>query len=92
MINIEFEKDQKRSAAYEDGKEIGFSYFQISPTVWNIYHTEVEEGHEGEGIAKKLVEKIVDSAREEGIKIMATCPYARRLFKNSNEYDDVVIK
>lgn len=89
MVDIVFEADCNRAAAYDDGKEIGESTFSPSATMWIIDHTLVEEGYGGQGIAGKLVAKIVENARTAGVKILPLCPFAKREFDKKSEYADI---
>ncbi|WBW50499.1 GNAT family N-acetyltransferase [Peptoniphilus equinus] len=92
MITIKFERNKGRAAAYDSDKIIGESTFSDSKNLWIIDHTTVEDGYTGQGIAKQLVEAIVDAARQEGIQLTATCPYALKLFSKSHDYDDVLLR
>jgi predicted GNAT family acetyltransferase len=55
----------------------------------NIDHTEVDESLRGQGVGQKLVKESVEFAREKGLKITATCPYASKLLSRNSEYSDV---
>lgn len=55
----------------------------------NIDHTEVDESLRGQGVGEKLVKEAVEFAREKGLKITATCPYASKLLSRNSEYSDV---
>ncbi len=92
MIKIIHEKDEKRSAAYDGDKNIGESTYSESKNLWIIDHTFVEEEYGGQGIAGKLVEKLVEEARKADIKIIPLCPFAEREFRNKPEYRDVLSK
>jgi predicted GNAT family acetyltransferase len=52
-------------------------------------HTEVDKILAGKGIGRKLVEAVVNYARENSISIRATCPYAKKVLDNSPEFADV---
>ena len=43
----------------------------------------------GQNIAKQLLNKLADLAREENKKIIPVCSYVVAQFNKSNEYDDV---
>ncbi|MGI6177932.1 MAG: GNAT family N-acetyltransferase [Eubacterium sp.] len=92
MIEIVFEPERSRSAAYDDGKEIGECVFSPSDTVWIISHTFVTDEYGGQGIAAKLVEKVVEEARNKGMKIIPLCSFAKREFQEKPEYQDVLRK
>lgn len=89
MIEIRFEKDKNRAAAYYMDKEIGQATFSISENVWNLDHTFVDKEYNGQGIASNLVKTVVEGARKEGFKINPVCPYALKEFDKRDEYKDV---
>lgn len=47
----------------------------------NIVHTEVSSLYQGQGIARKLVEKVIKNAKLYDRKIMANCSYAKRIIE-----------
>ncbi|MGC4040480.1 MAG: GNAT family N-acetyltransferase [Flavobacterium sp.] len=55
-----------------------------------IDHTEVNPGNEGKGFGKKMVTKAVEWARENGIKIVPLCPFAKSVFDKTPEFSDVL--
>ncbi|MDD7363730.1 MAG: GNAT family N-acetyltransferase [Peptoniphilus sp.] len=54
-----------------------------------IDHTIVNPALEGQGIAGKLLDKVTDYARENNLKILATCGFAVNRMKDNEEYSDV---
>ncbi len=89
-VSIVFEEKAQRSAAYQDGRLIGECEFSASETVWIITHTGVRSGHEGQGIARKLVEKVIGEARVRHVRILPICSYARKLMIGNDAYQDVL--
>lgn len=55
-----------------------------------IDHTEVSEALKGKGAGKQLVTAAVEYARQNGIKIIPLCPFARSVFEKVREYHDVL--
>lgn len=55
-----------------------------------IDHTEVKPGNEGKGFGKKMVLKAVEYARENNIKIIPLCPFAKSIFDKTHEFKDVL--
>jgi len=68
------------------------TYTRASDGSMDINHTEVDESLRGQGVGEKLVKAAVEFAREKGIKITATCPYASKLLARNDEYSDVYSK
>lgn len=55
-----------------------------------IDHTEVNPGHNGKNFGKRMVEKAVSFAREKNLKILPLCPFAKKVFDKTPEYNDVL--
>lgn len=49
----------------------------IKEGVIEIIHTIVSPSLQGQGIARKLVEKVLEIAKEKGYRVTASCSYAR---------------
>ncbi|MHA4811920.1 GNAT family N-acetyltransferase [Flavitalea flava] len=55
-----------------------------------IDHTEVSEIHQGEGIGKHLIAAAVSYARQNQIRILPLCKFARAILTKTKEYEDVL--
>ena len=55
-----------------------------------IDHTEVDEKFRGEGVARDLVAGAVAFARENELRIVPTCPYARKVIEGTPEFRTVL--
>ncbi|MBP8967942.1 MAG: GNAT family N-acetyltransferase [Lachnospiraceae bacterium] len=77
-VNVVFEPERCRSAAYDGDKLIGECDYQESESGWCIYHTEVDPAYGGKGIAKRLVYSILEAAERKGVSIVSTCSYASK--------------
>lgn len=65
------------------------TYVTAGDTGFIIDHTEVDESLRGKKVGDKLLAEAVKYAREKGLKIYATCPFALRKLKTNAEYADV---
>ena len=81
MIKIDFIKEQNKSVAYDDNIQIGECDFIEIENCWNIVHTEVDNSYQGQGIARKLVEKVIENAKENNKKVIAECSYAKKILE-----------
>ena len=89
-IRIVFEQANRQAAAYDGDRKIGeCEYRAAGTTQWIISHTGVRPEYNGRGIAKRLVECVIEAARERGVKIVPVCSYARRMMSGKEEYKDV---
>jgi len=55
-----------------------------------ICHTEVNSKFSGRGYGKLLVNKVVDYARDKGLKIVPTCNFSRRILEKNAEFKDIL--
>ena len=71
MIEITFEKDKNRSVAFDNNTIIGECDFVIQKNIWNIVHTVVNSKYQGQGIARKLVNCVIENALKENKEVIA---------------------
>jgi predicted GNAT family acetyltransferase len=91
-MRIQHEEKETRGKFFVtvEGEQAGeLAYRKTAPDKINIYHTEVDESLRGKGVGGDLVKAAVDMARKEGLKIVATCPFAKKVMEHTPEYADV---
>lgn len=80
-----------RFTIYQGDKKAGeMTYTWAGEDKFIIDHTEVKEEFGRKGLAKKLVMKGVEYAREKGVKIIPLCPYAKARFEKDESIRDVL--
>lgn len=57
-----------------------------------IDHTFVDPSLRGQGVAALLIEKVVEMAREENLKIVPVCSYAVAVLNRGDKYQDILLK
>ena len=82
MIEIKFEKN--KSVAYDSSLQIGVCEFTEKENIWNIIHTEVDDSYQGQGIARKLIECVIENAKENNKHVVADCSYAKNVIEKIN--------
>lgn len=79
-------------AALDGDKEAGrMSYTFAGKTQIIIDHTEVSDEYRGKNIGKRILMEVVKFARENKIKIIPLCPFAKSVFDRVEEIRDVLI-
>jgi len=77
--------------AVEDGKEAGkMTYTWAGDSKFIIDHTEVSDEFGGKGVGKKLLMATVDYARNNNLKIIPLCPFAKSVFDKDEDIRDVL--
>ncbi len=88
----QFDKENKGFfKAEEEGKEAGrMTYSWAGKEKIIIDHTEVNPEFKGKSVGKKMVMKAVEFARENQVKIVPLCPFAKSVFDKTEEIRDVL--
>jgi len=90
IIHKEFE-NKGAFMAQSEGKRAGeMTYSKAGEKLIIIDHTEVDSAFGGQGVGKKMVLAAVDFARENQIKILPLCPFAKAAFDKDSSIQDVL--
>lgn len=93
VMEINHRKEENKGAfiATENGAKAGeMTYSKAGDTLIIIDHTEVDSAFGGQGVGKKMVLAAVDFARENNIKILPLCPFAKAAFDKDATIQDVL--
>ncbi|GAB3720066.1 GNAT family N-acetyltransferase [Nocardiopsis nanhaiensis] len=83
--------ERSRYEVSADGRVVGFSaYHLVAEGVLALPHVEVEPEFEGKGVASALMRESLDQVREQGLRIMPICPFARAFLERNPDYADLV--
>ncbi|MCR5830748.1 MAG: GNAT family N-acetyltransferase [Lachnospiraceae bacterium] len=82
-VTVKYDENGCCSAAFCNDKIIGRCEYEAASDGWVIYHTEVDPEYGGRGIAKRLVYAIVEQADRNGVKVIPTCSYARKVLNGN---------
>ncbi len=92
-MEIKEQKSGKKGEFYieENSDRVAtIQYFDSADDQITVYHTEVDASLRGQGVGEDLVERVVKYARDENLKIVATCPYARKLIEEKADLKSVL--
>lgn len=92
-MEIKHRTDVKNGYFYyeKDGKELAqMAYVWAGPDKMIIDHTEVDDSLKGQGVGKKLLAQLVDFVRQEKIKVIPLCPFAKATLEKTKEWQDIM--
>jgi predicted GNAT family acetyltransferase len=93
MDNITLQLNERNRGAFyyeENDQQLGEMEIGINGHDLAVYHTEVKPEAEGKGIAKKLLESMVNYARQHQLKVIPLCPYVHAQFQRHPDlYNDI---
>ena len=82
---MQFIKEENRIYATNiDNETVAeVTFYEIENGIYNIDHTFVDDSLRGQGVGSKLVQEAVNTIREKGAQIQATCPFASKWLKEN---------
>ncbi len=88
-MNVRQDPAARRFSVEVDG-HTGILDYELRDGVMTITHTRVPEAIGGRGVAGELTRVALDTARANGWKVVARCPYAAAFVRRHREYDDLL--
>ena len=92
-MKVLHEETKKKGEFYVEanGERLAkMQYFYSRPGEINIYHTEVDKSLAGKGVGRDLVAAGVAFARNNNLKVIASCSYAKSVIDKTPEFQDVL--
>jgi len=93
QMDIKLDERGKKATFFieKDGERLGeLLFFKSAPSRMTIYHTEVNEKLRGTGAGNELIAAAFEYARKNDLKIVPTCPYARKVIERTPEFQEVL--
>lgn len=90
---LAIQQGEERFFIETDGEQLAeITYVYSGEHQITIDHTYVSAKLRGQKIGNALVEKIVNFARQENLKIVPQCSFAAKQFSENEDYQDVLAK
>lgn len=92
---LELAHDESRSR-YElrmDGRVAGQALYRREGDQVRFTHTEIEPGHEGQGLGSRLAAYALDDVKARGLKALPQCKFiAGYIARNEKDYGELVAR
>lgn len=89
-LQVRDDPDGGRYVGEIDGTVVASSFYKVRATTWIFVHTEVDEGHSGQGIGWAVARFALDDVRDKGGRVVPICPFVAAFIKRHPEYQDLV--
>lgn len=81
---------QSRFEIHEGEDLAGFAQYHAYKDEMAFLHTEIGQRFGGRGLAGRLINGALDSARERGLKVLPYCPFVRGWITRHPDYVELV--
>ncbi len=82
-------EEHRFEAVDESGRLAAFSSYRRHDDRIVFTHTETDNAFEGQGVGSRLVREALDAVREEGLHVVAQCPFVKAWIERHPEYADL---
>ncbi len=89
-IRVLHEEATKRFVIHADLGDAVLEYDRPDPLAIDLIRTYVPDSLRGRGFAGALVKYALEFADDEGLEVLATCPYVKRYVQRHPKYKELV--
>jgi uncharacterized protein len=89
-IEVADAPDRQRYELSVEGEVVGFTSYRARPGLIAFFHTELEEGVQGRGLAERLIGFALEDARARGLEVMPFCPFVKGFIARHREFEELV--
>lgn len=89
-VTIEDAPGRSRFEILVDGTLVGFADYRMHAGRVVITHSEIDDAHQGQGLAARLTRGALDSIRERGLRVVPLCGYTATFIQRNPEYSDLL--
>ncbi|MGW8311927.1 MAG: GNAT family N-acetyltransferase [Desulfuromonadales bacterium] len=90
-MNLEIENNRTGNRfEAEVAGSVAFVEYALDDNILTLVHTEVPANLEGQGLGGKIVKAALDFAKDQGLKVVLQCPFARSYIERHQEYAGIV--
>ena len=84
-MKVEHNEREHRFFVPFDDEDAELAYSRIGPRLIDLQHTYVPESARGHGVAELLAEAAFAYAREQGYRVVPSCPFVRSWLRHHPE-------
>ncbi|HEX9938199.1 MAG TPA: GNAT family N-acetyltransferase [Longimicrobium sp.] len=88
-VQVQRNEAEEQFEALVGGEKAVLTYAEQNGKFY-VLHTEVPEAMEGHGVGSALVRAAMDYAREQGVKAVPFCAFAKAWLQRHQDYSDMV--
>ncbi|RJF71790.1 N-acetyltransferase [Deinococcus cavernae] len=90
MTELRKNDEKSRYEILQGGQVVGFAEFRPVGDAVMLPHTEIEQGHEGEGLGSQLAKFALDNVKTESKRVIPMCPFIAGYIRRHPEYTELV--
>src|SRR4029079_3177320 len=89
-MKVEHDEREHRFFVHFDDEDAELAYTRVGPRLIDLQHTYVPQSARGHGVAEALAEAAFAYAREQGFRVVPSCPFVRSWLRHHFEERDLL--
>ncbi|MET3320046.1 GNAT family N-acetyltransferase [Peribacillus butanolivorans] len=90
---VDIQKGEDSFFVAESGEKLAeITFYKSGDNEITVDHTVVSDKLRGQKVGNSLVEKVIEFAREEKLKVVPVCTFVQKQFEKNADYEDVLAK
>ncbi|MFB7638281.1 GNAT family N-acetyltransferase [Peribacillus butanolivorans] len=90
---VDIQKGEGSFFVTESGEKLAeITFYKSGDNEITVDHTVVSDKLRGQKVGNSLVEKVIEFAREEKLKVVPVCTFVQKQFEKNADYEDVLAK
>jgi uncharacterized protein len=86
------DKEQSRYEVQIDGETVAIADYVKQPGTVSFTHTETYEGHKGQGLAGRMIDRALRDAQAEELAVVPFCSFVSDYIAQHDEFRELVPK
>jgi uncharacterized protein len=84
------DKEQSRYEVHLDGATVAIADYVKGPGTVSFTHTETFDGHKGQGLAGRMIDRALRDAQSENLEVVPFCSFVSDYIASHEEFRDLV--
>jgi predicted GNAT family acetyltransferase len=84
------DKEQSRYEVHRGGETVAVADYVKQPGTVSFTHTETFDGHKGQGLAGRMIDRALRDAQEEGLDVIPFCSFVADYIGSHHEFRGLV--
>jgi predicted GNAT family acetyltransferase len=84
------DKEQSRYEVHLDGETVAVADYVKGPDTVSFTHTETFDGHKGQGLAGRMIDRALRDAQAEELAVVPFCSFVSDYIAEHEEFRDLV--
>jgi hypothetical protein len=84
------DKEQSRYEVHEGGETVAIADYVKQPGTVSFTHTETLDGHKGQGLAGRMIDRALRDAQAEELAVVPFCSFVSDYIAQHEEFRDLV--